>query len=313
VRSRQTRSAVARLVVDLIQAPPTGGLRDAFARIVGDPELVLGYPLDGSGRLVDAFGAPVEPPSGREQTTLVREGKPVAVLSHTPGLLDDEELTDELAATARLALENERLQAEVRARLEELRRSRARIVEAADTERRRLERDLHDGAQQQLVTLSLSLRLLRTRSSLEGDAGVLACLDQAEAELQEAIAELRELAHGLFPAVLADEGFAVAVEALREEARVPIRIHHLPEERCGPAAETAAYIIVAEAARAASNGISVDAQRNADALLVDVEANESGLDLVPLEDRVRALDGELEIRRDAGGRVIIHAELPCAS
>jgi signal transduction histidine kinase len=298
-------------VLDLVQAPPPGGLRDSLVRIVGDPTLALAYPAGESGGLVDALGRPVELPAGHEQTVLVRDGEPVAVLAHAPGLLDDGELLDELTATARLALENERLQAEVRARLEELRRSRARIVEAGDAHRKRLERDLHDGAQQRLVTLSLSIRLLRSRLSSNGDGGALERLDEAEAELREAIAELRELAHGIFPAVLADDGFAAAVTALSEESHVPVRVGALPEGRFGQAAETAAYTVVAEAARAATEAVSVAAEERAGRLVVEVETTANGLDVVALEDRVQALAGELDVRLDAGGRITIRAELPC--
>jgi signal transduction histidine kinase len=312
-RSRRARSAVARLVIDLAEAPPVDGLRDALAGIVGDPQLVLAYPLPGSDRLVDAQGRPVDVSADQQQTSLVRDGRRVAVLAHAPGLLDDDELVEELAAAARLALENERLQAEVYARVDELRRSRARIVQTGDVERKRLERDLHDGAQQRLVTLSLSLSLVRSQLADDGDPAARARLDEADTELREAIAELRELAHGLFPAVLADEGFAAAVEALREEARVPIQIRRLPDERCEPAAETAAYTIVAEAARTATSRVSVDAERAAGALRVAVETSDCGLDLVELEDRVRALDGQLDVVRAAGGRITLRAELPCAS
>lgn len=312
-RSRRARSAVARLVVDLAQAPPVGGLRDALAGIVGDPGLVLAYPLPGSDRLVDAHGRPVDLSPDQQRTSLVRDGRRVAVLAHRPGLLDDEGLVEELAAAARLALENERLQAEVYARVDELRRSRARIVATGDAERKRLERDLHDGAQQRLVALSLSLSLVRSQLRGNGGGGAAATLDQADTELREAIAELRDLAHGIFPAVLADDGFAAAVEALREEARVPIRIRRLPEGRCDPGAETAAYTVVAEAARAATGPVSVDAELSDEALVVAVEATDSSFDLIELEDRVRALDGRLEVEHAADRRLTIRAELPCAS
>jgi signal transduction histidine kinase len=312
LRSRRARSAVARLVVDLAQAPPVGGLRDAIAGIVGDPGLVLAYPLPGSDRLVDAHGRPVDLSRDQQRTSLVRDGQPVAVLAHAPGLLDDDDLIEQLAAAARLALENERLQAEVYARVDELRRSRARIVATGDAERKRLERDLHDGAQQRLVALSLSLSLVRSQLRGRGD-GAVPALDEADAELREAIAELRGLAHGIFPAVLADDGFAAAVEALREEARVPIRIRRLPEGRCDPGAETAAYTVVAEAARAATGPVSVDAELSAAALVVAVEATDGSLDVLELEDRVRAVDGRLEVAHAADGRITIRAELPCAS
>jgi signal transduction histidine kinase len=307
VRARRARSAVARLVVDLSQSPPPGGLRDVLAGLSGDPELVLAYPFGDAGRLVDAQGRPVELTAGQQRTPLIRDGRPVAVLGHAPGVLDDEQLVDAVTAAARLALENERLQAEVRAHVEELRASRARIVAAGDAERKRLERDLHDGAQQRLVGLSLSLRLLR--SQLTGSRR----LEQADEELRLAIGELRELAHGIFPAVLADEGFAAAVEALAEEGSVPIRIGAMPEERFAAPVESAAYTVVAEALRAATGRLAVRAQHTDGVLAVDVETPAmDGLDIVGLQDRVGALDGRLEMANE-NGHARIHAELPCES
>jgi signal transduction histidine kinase len=314
IRARRARSEVARLVVDLARAPAPGGLEDALRGIVGDPDLELAYPLADRKRLVDAAGRPVVLAADRERTSLLRDGRTVAVLAHTPGLLRDEQLVEEVTNAARLALENERLQAEVRAHLEELRASRARIVEAGDAERRRLERDLHDGAQQRLVALSLWLRLVRSQRPAEADPSQAARFDEADAELRAAIGELRELAHGIFPAVLADEGLAAAVEALAEQARVPLRIDALPEGRLDHAVETTAYTVVAEAARAATSALAVRAARSGPVLVVEVETVDlTGLDVAGLEDRVGALDGSLAVERRGNGRVTIRAVLPCAS
>jgi signal transduction histidine kinase len=314
VRVRKARSEVARLVVDLAHAPPPGGYRDVLARTLGDPNLLLAYPLETSDRLVDAQGRPVTLDERYEQTKLIREGRVAAVLAHAPRLLDDEQLVEELAAAARLGLENERLQAELRARLDELRASRARIVEAGDAERKGLERDLHDGAQQRLVGLSLSLRLARSQLASGADSQALALLDEADTELREAIALLRELAHGIFPAVLADEGLAAAVEALAEDGRVPVAARSLAEERFPPQVETAAYAVVAEALRATTTAVTVETKRSDGALLVEVETNDDlGLDLVALQDRVGALDGRLAVERRDDGCVTLHAELPCES
>jgi signal transduction histidine kinase len=311
LRAHRARTAVARLVVELAHSPPPGGLRTVLAQIVGDPDLVLAYPLEGAGRLVDAQGRPVELSAGTTQTVLVRDGSPVAVLAHARGLLDDEQLVDDVTTASRLALENERLQAEVRARLEQLRSSRARIVAAGDAERRRLERDLHDGAQQRLVALSLSLRLLRSR--LATDADGVRRLDAAAAELDRATAELRELAHGIFPAVLADGGLAVAVRALAEDGPVPIRIGRLPDARFPSAVETAAYTVIAEAATTATSSVGVDAECRGTVLHVEVETDDTSLDLGALQDRLGALEGRLGVERGAGGRVTIRAEVPCGS
>jgi signal transduction histidine kinase len=296
-------------VVELTRSPPRGGLQAALAGIAGDPTLELAYPVGEAERLVDFDGRPVEIPSGSETTRIVREGRTLAVLAHRPGAFDYEQLVDEVSAAARLALENERLQAEMQARLEELRASRSRIVAAGDAERRRLERDLHDGAQQRLVGLSLSLRHLRGRMS--GADGRLA---QAEDELRRAAAELRELAHGIFPAALADEGLGAALEALAEEGSVPIRIQHAPETRFDAPIETAAYTVVAEAARTATSALTVAARAAGGRLVVEVETAASGeLDLTSLEDRVGALDGRLAVVPGTDGGVTIRAELPCES
>jgi signal transduction histidine kinase len=283
-----------------------------LAEIVGDPGLVLGYPLEGSGRLVDARGNAVELSAGTSQTSLVGSGRELAVLAHRPGLLDDEQLVNEVTRAARLALENERLQAEVRARLVELRRSRARIVDAGDVERRRLERDLHDGAQQRLAALALSLRLLRSRLSADADPEVETELAAAEGDVQAAIEGLRELAHGIFPAVLADAGLTAALVALAEDAQVPIELDGLPRDRFAPQIEAAAYVIVAEAASAASGTLVVRGERTPGLLVLDVEVPgmSQRFDPMELEDRVDAADGRLTLER-RGGTVTIHAELPC--
>jgi signal transduction histidine kinase len=309
VRARRARAAVARVVVELTQSPPPGGLRAALAAIAGDPTLEVAYPVGEEGRLVDARGQPLELAPGSETTRIVREEQTVAVLAHRPGVLDDQPLVDEVSAAARLALENERLESEVRARLEELRASRSRIVEAGDAERRRFERDLHDGAQQRLIGLSLSLGLLRGRATRAD--GPLA---EAEAELRQAAVELRELAHGIFPAVLADEGLAAALEALAEEGRVPIRIENVPETRFDAPIETAAYTVVAEAARTATAPLTVAASTTRGTLVVEVETAKSDeLDVTFLEDRIGALDGRLAVVPGADGEATIRAELPCES
>jgi signal transduction histidine kinase len=311
LRDRRTRGAVARVVVQLAQSPAPGGLRDALARTLGDPSLGLGYPL-GDGRLVDARGRTLALEG--QVTPLVRAGREVAFLSHRPGLLDDPGLAEQVAAAARLALENERLQAEAAAQLEDQRRSRARVIATGDAERRRLERDLHDGAQQRLVGLALSLRLARLGVGPEPDPSLLARIDDAEGELRIALAELRELAHGIFPAVLADHGLAAALEALAEEAPIPIEITRLPDDRFEAPVEAAGYFVVSEALRrGAASALTVGAARLDSRLVIEVACDGAPEDLVDLEDRVGALDGSLEVVHRPGGRVSIRAEIPCGS
>jgi len=326
-RGRRTRSAMTRLVVELGESPPPGGLRDVLARSLGDPELQVAYPLGEPDRYVDASGRTVDlaADQGRAVTRLARSGTTVAVLLHRKGLLDDPGLADEVASAARLALENERLQAEVRAQLEDLRTSRARIVTTGDAERRRLERDLHDGAQQRLVGLSLALRLVRTQLGPDPDSNFVSRLDQAEGGLRLAIDELRELAHGIYPAVLADEGLAAAMEALAERSSIPIQIVAIPEERFPNPVEAAAYFLLAEGTGAiatltASGGATVEVERDGDKLLVEVTADGAGdpdaeveARVTELADRVGALNGRLLFDHGPGRGITIRAEIPCGS
>jgi signal transduction histidine kinase len=309
VRGRRTRSALAKLVIELAASPPPGGLEGVLATTLDDPSLELLYPLP-DGSQVDAHGRPAQPGQEQAVTPLVRGGHPVALLAHRPGLLDEPGLVDEIAAAARLALENERLQAQVRAQLEDLRASRTRIVEQGDAERRRLERDLHDGAQQRLVSLALSLRLARLGRDTETD---MAGLEEAEAEVRQALAELRGLAHGLYPAALAEEGLGAALEALAEQASTPLALGPLPRERLEPRVEAAAYFVVAETLKRSRPGRArVDAARADGQLVVELVTDRPPpRKLTDLEDRVGALDGRLIAQPSPTGGAHIRVELPC--
>jgi signal transduction histidine kinase len=310
VRARRTRSALARLVIELAESPPPGGLRDVLAGVLHDRSLVLAYPLAG-GRLADARCRAVELTG--EVTPIVRGGQQVALLSHRPGLLAEPALAEEVAAAARLALENERLQAEARFQLEELRASRSRIVQSGDAERRRLVRDLHDGAQQRLVTLSLALRLARTRLGRDPDLALAERIDLAGAELRAALADLRELAQGIFPVILAEEGLSAAVEALAEAAPIPLEITTLPDERLGSSVEATAYFVVSEAVRRCAAGtLKVSAARRNGRLVVEVEGDSAPAEITDLQDRVGALDGSVAVVHGPDGRrAILQAEIPC--
>ena len=214
LRTRLHRSAVADLVVELGSLPPTAQVRDAIARTLGDESLELGFWLPADERYVDPDGNALDPEGepGRAVTVLEPAGKRVAALVHDPSLLDDPELVEAVGAAASLALENSRLQAELRAQLAEVRASRARIVEAGDAERRRLERDLHDGAQQRLLGIRLALQLARGRLA-DGGASVEELFAEADAEVVGALEELRALARGIHPAILTEEGLAAALAA----------------------------------------------------------------------------------------------------
>ena len=212
-------------------------------------------------------------------------------------------------------LDNERLHAEARAQLEQLRESRARIIAAGDAERRRLERDLHDGAQQRLVSLSLSLSLTSTRSRAGDDVAALARIDEAREELRAALVELRELASGIFPAVLAEEGLAAALEALVEDSDSGVRLGELTWQRLDPAIESAAYFVVAEALRRDSGGspVAVSATRRDGTLVVAVEGLRAVPDRVELTDRVGAIDGAVAVERGSDGTSTIRVVIPCES
>jgi len=294
-----------------------------LARTLGDPSLVLAYPLDAGARLVDAQGRPVALDERYEQTKLIREGRVVAVLAHSPRLLYDEQLVEELAAAARLGLENERLQAELRARLEELRASRARIVEAAQAERTRIERDLHDGTQQRLVSIAMTLGLADSR--LERDpAAVKPLLDEARGQLSDTLGELRALAQGIHPGILTERGLRAALEELAYGARLPLDLDVVLGERLPDRVEAAAYFVVSEALtnvvkHAGATAVRVRVQRENGRAVVEVADDgvggadrAKGTGLRGLADRVDALGGRLHVESPPGRGTVLHAEIPCA-
>ncbi|KRB46352.1 hypothetical protein ASD90_11710 [Terrabacter sp. Root181] len=303
LRSRAMRRSVTGLVVDLHREAAAGGMREALAAWLHDPSLLVAYPVDGAYRDVHLETVDVTPRPGRATSRLVNDGDEIAVLVHRPGLLDNPDAVREVVTAARLGLDNERLRAEGLAQVRALAGSRVRIIEAGDRERRRLERDLHDGAQQRLVGLLLGLRLLRTTSG-ENHAEV----DDAEAEIQATVDDLRELANGLCPNVLLTEGFAVACAALSET--MDVRVVDAPDRRFPAVVETTAYLLVAKAA--AAGPTTVYAAFDGDALRVRADVAQAGVGLAGLEDRVNALGGHIEVLRvDNGKRVEL--ELPLAA
>ena len=310
VRARRARSALARLVVDLGASPPPGGLEGQLADALGDPSLRLLHRLDGEPGWIDSDGQAAALPSDADRvaTSVVAGGRELSVLVHRRGLLDDPGIAQEIASAARLAIEHERLHASRRAQLERLRLSRARLVATADAQRRQLERDLHDGAQQRLLTLSIAVRLAQRRFG-SGDPALERELAAAEGELGVALAELRELAHGLFPMVLSNEGLGAALEVLAE--RTPRLVNRaLPDGRFAAPVESAAYFVVSEALRREPNGdVAIDARREGERLVVEVrtEAELTG-DATAIEDRVGALGGAL-----IANVHLLRAELPCGS
>ena len=229
-------------------------LRGLLAETLDDASLELVHGMDGGATWIDADGRGVivVAGSGSRGHPHRRRRPGVSAVVHRSGLLDDPALAAGIGVAGRLALEHERLHATQRARLAALRSSRARIVEAADAERRRLERDLHDGAQQRIVTLAIGVRLARRRHAAD-DPVLDEELAAVERELQAAVADLRDLAHGLLPAALDEEGLAAAIEGLAEQEHrlVPGILHG---GRCAPQSESAAYFLVSEALRLAPTG-----------------------------------------------------------
>jgi signal transduction histidine kinase len=307
-------------VIDLGTRSGGSGLQAKLARALGDPSLLLGYRLPGGQGFVDDAGRPIVLPvsgSGRAATRLVEHGEQIGVLVHDETLLADRALIDSVAGAARLALANARLQAEARVQAEELERSRRRIVETTDRQRRRLEEDIRarpgrllEGAKTALAAAS--------EASAGQDGAALAAL---AAELGEAELELREFAHGIRPAALAEGGLAPALAVLAERSAVPTSfsgsVGRMPEP-----VEAALYFVCSEAlanavkhARATHVSIRVGEHAGrARAVVVDDgvggAAIAAGTGLAGLADRVEALGGRLAVESPPGAGTRVVAELP---
>jgi signal transduction histidine kinase len=324
LRTRLAWSAVGDVVRELDAGVEPGRLVVVLRRALGDPSLQLGYRLPDGG-YVDAEGHAVTLPDAtspdRAIAALGRGGDATELLIHDRALDTDPELVASVAAAARLALENERLQAEIRAQLEEVRASRTRIVEAGFDARRKVERDLHDGAQQQLLALSIRLQL--ARGAAAGDPHLEAMLTSAGLDLDAAIAELRGLARGIHPTVLTELGLGAAVESLADRATIPVEVS-LTEGRCSPVCESTAYFVVSEALaniakHALASRAAVAIGIAGEYLRVEVADDgvggatlESGGGLPGLVDRVSAVGGSLVVESAEGAGTRLVAEIPCA-
>jgi len=328
VRSRYTRAgAVGELIERLSAGEGRGSLRRLLADALGDPSLQLLYWRPRAGQYVSHAGHPVElpaPGSGRTVTEVERDGERIGAIIHDEQLVDEPELVRMVAGSTALALENERLEAELRARVDELERSRSRVMEISLRERRRLERDLHDGAQQRLVALSLQIgmaqKMIADKPALAGRL-----LDSAREELRVALGELRELARGIHPAILTDRGLRPALEALAARTPIPVDLAAMPTERLPPSIEAAAYFVVAESLTnvtkyAHAERASVHIARDNGFAVVEVRDDgvggadpQIGTGLRGLADRVAALDGRFEVLSPPGQGTIVRANIPCAS
>jgi signal transduction histidine kinase len=325
--SRLASAQVADLLRDVDRVPPRE-LRDALARALDDPSLEIAFWLPERRVYADAEGRELElPPDGtrRAVTRLERNGEPVAALVHDASLRDDPDLVGAAGAAARLALENARLHAELKAQLAQVQESRARIVAAGDEQRRRIERDLHDGAQQRLVALALELRAAQKRLGGNLEPAAEAVLEEAVVELQRAASELRELAAGVHPAVLTEDGLEAALESLARRTPVPVALETALAQRLPPELEAAAYFVACEALanavkHAGATSISVRAAQENGSLTIEVSDDgvggadiAGGTGLRGLADRVEAHGGRLRLESPFGGGTRVVGELPCGS
>jgi signal transduction histidine kinase len=324
LRSRLARVAVADMLPQLEHAQ-SGDVSPLLAKALGDPTLEVAYWYPQEGTWVDAEGSQVTlPEESMRSVTRIDHDSPIAALVHDPMLEHEPHLVRDVAAAAGLALENARLQAELHAQLADLRDSRARIVAAADTERRRIERNLHDGTQQRLLALALRLTKAQRRATEIKGEDLRALLDDSVAELREAVADLRELAQGLHPPILAEQGLGPAVSGLASRMPIPARVSVELEGRLPPALEATIYYVVAEALanvekHAHASEVTVRVTQKDAGLVVEVSddgvggVDPFGSGLRGLRDRVEASEGRLEVSGEPGRGTRLVAELPCAS
>jgi signal transduction histidine kinase len=325
LRSRLARGGLADLFHELGTRRGVR-LEAGLARALGDPRLVLAYRVPGGRSYIDGSGQPVAlpaPDGDRSAAPIERDGRDLGMLVYDASLDDDPELVEAVAATAAIALDDARLQAESEGRLTELRASRERIVAASDAERRRLERNLHDGAQQRLVSVALQLRMGQSRIRTD-PALAEEMISSAIDELSQSMEELRELARGIHPAVL-NHGLRAALTSLASRASVPTAISFDGPERLPAPVELAAYFVACEAlanvakyAQATQTTVRV-AHRDGEVVVEIADDGVGGADesagtgLQGLADRVAALDGTLRILSPPGDGTVVTAELPCGS
>ena len=295
-----------------------------LARALREPLAELVFWLPESATFATAGGELVASllDDGRARSEISREGRPTAVLLHDPALLVRRATLRDILAAAALSIEIARLRVEVRLQLQEVQASRVRIVEAGYEERRRLERDLHDGAQQRLVSLGLQIR--RMQRSLPREASVLApALDQIVSEVGSAISDLRQIAAGVRPARL-DDGLAAALHDLARSAPIPVAVE-APIGRVTASVEAAAYFVVCEALtnavrHASASRVALSARSTNGTLLVSVADDgiggaraRRGSGLAGLGDRISAHGGTLSIASPLGGGTRIEVAIPCDS
>lgn len=324
-RTRLARAAVADLIIGLGDSPAPGKLETALGQALHDPSLSIAYWLPDEERFVDPRGKSIDlsVDDGRTVTMIEKDGRRIAALVHDPATLEDEQLVQSVSAAAALQLENERLQAEILAQLEEVEASRARIVEAAQQERRRIERALHDGTQQRLVSIAMMLGLADSKLAPD-PARAARLLADARSQMSEALQELRDLSQGIHPGILTERGLPAALSELtqRIEHSVALEVHLT--ERLPDRVEEAAYFVVCEAltnvmkhAHATRAFVQIECRDDIAVLRVADDgvggaAVNRGSGLRGLQDRVEALGGQLSVESPPAAGTTLEALIPCA-
>ncbi|MGY2876536.1 signal transduction histidine kinase [Marmoricola sp. URHA0025 HA25] len=314
---RWTEATMSDLVIQLGRRAETGGLQGELRRRLGDPSLVLGYRVPGRAEYVDESGMPVDTSgANRVHTPIVEDGEPVAVLVHDPAILEDSGLVTGAVGALRLALVNTRTRAEVQARVADVERSRRRIVEAADAQRRAIERALDAGPERHLRTVAALLE----QPEVGADPALAGQLPRVLDEVAAGQAELRQFAHGVRPALLAAGGLTAALPSLTAHAgqatEVSVRVGRLV-----PAVEAALYFVCAEALgnvtkHAGASSAVVDVREEHGSAIATITddgrggADPHGSGLRGLTDRVEALGGTLLVVERPGGGTSVTAKIP---
>jgi signal transduction histidine kinase len=328
VRLRLARSGLTTLIFRLSGALTVEGVRDALREALSDPRLEINYWVADRRAFVTGAGTVPVPPADGEERMVVHvrssDGGPLAAVITDPGLRRHQELVDSAVAVSGLALENARLQAGRRAHLAAVQEARRRLLSVGLDERRRLERDLHDGAQQRLLAIAMRLGAIEARGL---DDHLATEVGRARAELGMALEDLRRLAHGIYPAVLTQSGLGPAIEAVAERLPVPIIID-VPARRWSEEVESTAYFVVCEAlsnvvkhASALTALVQADVRSPAGAgPVLEIEITDDGVgsaalggpaSLMHLRDRLAAVGGELSVVSRVGVGTDVVASIPC--
>jgi signal transduction histidine kinase len=324
IDERLGRASIADLMVGSTVTLGPAELQDGVRRALRDPSARVIYWIPDFDSYADVEGKSVDLDDLADASlTPVGDGEhPIALLIHDPVLDYETTLLNSVAAATSMLIHKAQLEVELRARVDELRGSRMRILDAEQRERRRLERDLHDGAQQRLLALSLSLGEIE--SQVGDDDDLRALVDEARSEVAASLQELRNLAHGIHPAALIDHGLAVALESLATRAPIPVEVTTVPLEGISRAAGLTAFYLVSEALanvakHSQASTATIDVEIDGDTLVVEVNDDgvggadaRDGSGVRGLADRVEAVGGRLMVWSPPGGGTRLRAEIPCA-